>query len=188
MLHWIRNQPFQSLLLEFGEASNIFDYVNCYLLVSLGTSLKPKSLSLRHNNFMWTTHLLKLFLLNVGFYHTCRCLLIRIWYVRSFMPLVLVFTLNLSTSSPCENKVQGEGAGSWLARCKLLGSKELWTNVLELHFAMLANHNQNVLVLFRLTQSMCLYVKLESSYRRIYYVNLLGSIDWELDSIDRKSM
>ena len=30
----------------------------------------------------------------------------------------------------------------------LLGSKELGTNVLELHFVMLANHDQNVLVLF----------------------------------------
>ena len=45
----------------------------------------------------------------------------------------------------------------------LLGSKELGTNVLELHFVMLANHDQNVLVLFRLAQSMYLYVKLESS-------------------------
>ena len=35
-----------------------------------------------------------------------------------------------------------------------LGSKELGTNVLELHFVMLANHDQNVLVLFRLAQSM----------------------------------
>ena len=43
----------------------------------------------------------------------------------------------------------------------LLGSKELGTNVLELHFVMLANYDQNVLVLFRLAQSMCLYVKLE---------------------------
>ena len=67
---------------------------------------------------------------------------------------------------------------------QLLGSKELGTNVLELYFVMLANHDQNVLVLFRLTQSMCLYVKLESSYCRIYYVNLSGSIDRELDSID----
>ena len=30
----------------------------------------------------------------------------------------------------------------------LLGSKELGTNVLELHFVMLANHDQNILVLF----------------------------------------
>ena len=52
---------------------------------------------------------------------------------------------------------------------------------------MLANHDQNVLVLFRLAQSMWLYVKLESSGCRIYYVNLPGSIDWELDSIDQKS-
>ena len=43
----------------------------------------------------------------------------------------------------------------------LLGSKELGTNVLELHFVMLANHDKKVLVLFRLAQSMCLYVKLE---------------------------
>ena len=42
----------------------------------------------------------------------------------------------------------------------MLGSKELGTNVLELHFIMLANHDQNVLVLFRLAQNMCFYVKL----------------------------
>ena len=62
-------------------------------------------------------------------------------------------------------------------RGSLLGSKELGTNVLELHFVMLANHDQNVLVLSRLAQSMCFYVKLESSYYRIYCVNLPGSID-----------
>ena len=72
-------------------------------------------------------------------------------------------------------------------RGSLLGSEELGTNVLELHFVMLANHDKNVLVLFRLAQSLCLYVKLESSYCRIYRVNLPGSIDRELDSIDRKS-
>ena len=33
---------------------------------------------------------------------------------------------------------------------KLLGSKELGINVLELYFVMLANYDQNVLVLFRL--------------------------------------
>ena len=69
----------------------------------------------------------------------------------------------------------------------LLGSKELGTNVLELHFVMLANHDQNVLVLFRLAQSMWLYVKLESSGYRICYVNLPGSIDRELDLINRNS-
>ena len=66
----------------------------------------------------------------------------------------------------------------------MLGSKELGTNVLEFHFVMLANHDQNVLVLFKLAQSMCLYVKLESSYCRIYCVNLPSSINRELDSID----
>ena len=69
-------------------------------------------------------------------------------------------------------------------RGSLLGSKELGTNVLELHFVMLANHDKKVLVLFRLAKSMCFYVKLESSYCRIYCVNLSGSIDRELDSID----
>ena len=69
----------------------------------------------------------------------------------------------------------------------LLGSKELGTNVLELHIVILANHNQNVLVLFRLAQSMCLYVKLESSSCRIYCVNLPGLIDRVLDSINQKS-
>ena len=34
----------------------------------------------------------------------------------------------------------------------LLGSKELGTNVLELHIVILANHDQNVLILFRLAQ------------------------------------
>ena len=35
----------------------------------------------------------------------------------------------------------------------LLGSKELETNVLELHFVLLVNHDQNILVLFRFAQS-----------------------------------
>ena len=69
----------------------------------------------------------------------------------------------------------------------LLGSKELGTNVLELHFVMLANHDQSVLVLFRLARSICFYVKLESSDCRIYCVNLPGLIDRKLDSIDRNS-
>ena len=59
-------------------------------------------------------------------------------------------------------------------------------NVLEFQFVILANHDQKVLVLFRLAQSMWSYEKLESSSYRIYYVNLPGSIDRELDSIDRK--
>ena len=41
----------------------------------------------------------------------------------------------------------------------MLGSKELGTNVLELHFVMLANHDQNVLVLFRHAQSICFLCK-----------------------------
>ena len=41
----------------------------------------------------------------------------------------------------------------------MLGSKELGTNVLELYFVMLANHNQNVLILFRLAQSICFLCK-----------------------------
>ena len=52
-------------------------------------------------------------------------------------------------------------------RGSLLGTKELGTNVLELHIVMLANHDQNILFLFRLAQSMWLYVKLESSSYRI---------------------
>ena len=66
----------------------------------------------------------------------------------------------------------------------LLGFKELGINVLELYLVMLANYDQNVLVLYRLAQSMCLYVKLESSYYRIYCVNLPDSINRELDSIN----
>ena len=69
----------------------------------------------------------------------------------------------------------------------LLDSKTLGLNVLELQFLMLANHDQNGLVLFRLAQNMWLYVKLESSSCKIYYVNLPGSINRELDSIDQKS-
>ena len=69
----------------------------------------------------------------------------------------------------------------------LLGSKELGTNVLELYFVMLANHDQKILVLFRLAQSICFYVKLESSDCRIYCVNLPSSIDRKLDSIDQRS-
>ena len=69
----------------------------------------------------------------------------------------------------------------------LLDSKTLGLNVLELQFLMLANHDQNGLVLFRLAQNMWLYVKLESSSCKIYYVNLPGSINRELDSIDWKS-
>ena len=38
-------------------------------------------------------------------------------------------------------------------RGSLLGSKELGTNVLELHYVMLASHDQNVWSCFRLAQS-----------------------------------
>ena len=38
----------------------------------------------------------------------------------------------------------------------LLGSKTLGLNVLELQFVILANHDENVLVLFRLAQSVFL--------------------------------
>ena len=41
----------------------------------------------------------------------------------------------------------------------LLGSKTLGLNVLKLQFVMLANHDQNVLVLFRLAQSICFLCK-----------------------------
>ena len=41
----------------------------------------------------------------------------------------------------------------------MLGSKELGTNVLELHFIMLENYDRNVLVLFRLAQSICFLCK-----------------------------
>ena len=43
----------------------------------------------------------------------------------------------------------------------MLGSKGLGTNVLELHFIMLENYDRNVLVLFRLTQSICFLCKVE---------------------------
>ena len=48
-------------------------------------------------------------------------------------------------------------------RGSLLGSKELGTNVLDLHFVMLANHDQNILVFVLDLLKVCLYVKLESS-------------------------
>ena len=38
--------------------------------------------------------------------------------------------------------------------CILLGSKTLGLNVLELHFVMLANHDQNVQSYFKFAQSM----------------------------------
>ena len=41
----------------------------------------------------------------------------------------------------------------------LLDSKTLGLNVLEFQFVMLTNHNQNVLVLFRLAQSICFLCK-----------------------------
>ena len=41
----------------------------------------------------------------------------------------------------------------------MLVSKELGTNELVLHFVMLANHDQNILVLFRLAQSICFLCK-----------------------------
>ena len=40
-----------------------------------------------------------------------------------------------------------------------MGSKTLGLNVLELQFVMLANHDQNILVLFRLAQSICFLCK-----------------------------
>ena len=63
---------------------------------------------------------------------------------------------------------------SYISIQVMLSSKELGTNVLELHFEMLANHDQNILVLFRLAQSMYLCVKLELSYCR----NLLCKFAW----------
>ena len=69
----------------------------------------------------------------------------------------------------------------------MLGSKELGTNVLKLYFVMLVNHDQNVLILFRIAQSICFLCKVVSSCCRIYCVNLSGLINRELDSIDRKS-
>ena len=45
----------------------------------------------------------------------------------------------------------------------MLGSKTLGLNVLELHFVLLANYDQNVLVFVLDLLKVCLYVKLESS-------------------------
>ena len=69
-------------------------------------------------------------------------------------------------------------------RGSLLGSKTLGLNVLEFQFVMLANHDQNVFVfLLDLLKVYVFYVKLESSYCRIYCAILSGSIDRELDLI-----
>ena len=46
---------------------------------------------------------------------------------------------------PTQRERERELYNEW---SNVLGSKELGTNVLELHFVMLANHDQNVLVLF----------------------------------------
>ena len=72
----------------------------------------------------------------------------------------------------------------WVTKCIVLGSKTLCLNVLELQFVMLANHDQNVQSCFRLAQSMCLLYSWNQVYYRICCVNLPGSIDRELDSID----
>ena len=45
----------------------------------------------------------------------------------------------------------------------MLGFKTLGLNVLELHFVMLANHDQKVLVFVLDLLKVCFYVKLESS-------------------------
>ena len=42
---------------------------------------------------------------------------------------------------------------SYILEIKVLGSKELGTNVLELYFVMLANHDKIISVLFGLAQS-----------------------------------
>ena len=57
-------------------------------------------------------------------------------------------------------------------RGSLLGSKELRTNVLELHFVMLANHDQNIYSCLDLLKVYAFYAKLELSCCRIYHVNL----------------
>ena len=66
----------------------------------------------------------------------------------------------------------------------MLGFKTLGLNVLELQFVMLTNHDQNVLVFVLDLLKVCLYVKLESSCCRIYYVNLSSLIDRKLGLID----
>ena len=50
-----------------------------------------------------------------------------------------------------------------IPKVKLLGSKTLDLNVLELQFVMLANHDQKVLVFVLDLLKVCLYVKLELS-------------------------
>ena len=48
---------------------------------------------------------------------------------------------------------------SVLATISSIQTDPLGLNVLELHFVLLANHDQNVLVLFRLAQSICFLCK-----------------------------
>ena len=55
----------------------------------------------------------------------------------------------------------------------MLGSKTLGLNVVELQFVMLANHDQNVLVLFRLAQSICKVEFIQPSYWLYSVPNLL---------------
>ena len=64
------------------------------------------------------------------------------------------FILLLVVPFPPPFSVQGGGPFYIACRERLLGSKTLGLNVLELHFVILTNHDQNVLVLFRLAQSM----------------------------------
>ena len=59
-------------------------------------------------------------------------------------------------------------------RGSLLGSKTLGLNVLELHFVSLANYDQNVLVLFRLAQSICFLCKVRIELLQ----DLLCKFDW----------
>ena len=72
------------------------------------------------------------------------------FFVLGYLYVTLSTLFNLCFVTDCQRR-------------SLLGSKELETNVLELQFVMLANHDQNVLVFVLDLLKVCLYVKLESS-------------------------
>ena len=74
-----------------------------------------------------------------------------------------------------------------MSSIKLLGSKTLGLNVLELYYVMLANHDQNVSSCFRFAQSMFMCKVGIEKLQKITVQFLQGSIDRKLDSINRTS-
>ena len=70
----------------------------------------------------------------------------------------------------------------------LLGSKTLGTKCIRTSLCiMLANHDQNIESRFRLAQSVFICKSWNWVVAGFIGLNLQGSIDWKLDSIDRIS-